>query len=30
MHHLELTLPDEVDPQVRAWLAEAYDAAGRR
>lgn len=28
MHHLELRTPDEVDDEVRAWLAEAYDAAG--
>jgi hypothetical protein len=28
MHHLELHSPAEVDDEVRAWLAEAYDAAG--
>ena len=28
MHHLELRAPDEVDDEVRVWLAEAYDAAG--
>ncbi|MCD6639290.1 MAG: DUF5655 domain-containing protein [Nocardioides sp.] len=28
MHHLELRSPDEVDEQVRGWLAEAYDNAG--
>ena len=28
MHHLELHRPDEVDDEVRAWLAEAWAAAG--
>jgi hypothetical protein len=28
MHHLELRSPAEVDDEVWAWLAEAYDAAG--
>jgi len=28
MHHLELRTPDEVNDQVRTWLAEAHDAAG--
>lgn len=27
MHHLELRAPNEVDDDVRAWLADAYDAA---
>ena len=27
-HHLELYAADEVDEQVRAWLREAWDAAG--
>ncbi|MBP8947296.1 MAG: hypothetical protein KBG73_00540 [Candidatus Promineofilum sp.] len=28
MHHLELRAPDEIDADVRRWLAEAYtDAA---
>lgn len=28
MHHLELHDTAEVDEQVRAWLAEAYESAG--
>ena len=28
MHHLELHDATQVDDQVRAWLREAYDAAG--
>lgn len=28
MHHLELDDATQVDEQVRAWLREAYDAAG--
>ena len=24
-HAIKLTSPDEVDEQVRSWLAEAYD-----
>lgn len=28
MHHLELRGPDEVDDELREWLAEAYAAAG--
>lgn len=28
MHHLELHRVKDVDAQVRAWLAEAYDLAG--
>lgn len=28
MHHLEARSPDEVDDEVRAWLREAYQAAG--
>ena len=28
MHHLELSAPEEVDPEVEGWLAEAYAAAG--
>ena len=28
MHHLELPGPDQVDDEVRAWLAEAYADAG--
>jgi hypothetical protein len=28
MHHLELPRPGLVDAEVRAWLAEAYAAAG--
>ncbi|MGC5585475.1 DUF5655 domain-containing protein [Ornithinimicrobium sp. W1679] len=28
MHHLEARSPDEVDDEVRAWLREAYGAAG--
>lgn len=28
MHHLELRDPAQVDDEVRAWLAEAYDCAG--
>lgn len=28
MHHLELRAPEEVDDEVRGWLAEAYEAAG--
>lgn len=28
MHHLELARPGLVDAEVRAWLAEAYAAAG--
>ena len=28
MHHLELRSVDDVDDQVRTWLAEAYEAAG--
>ncbi|CUR59058.1 conserved hypothetical protein [metagenome] len=28
MHHLELQRPEDVDGEVRAWLREAYDAAG--
>ena len=27
-HHLELNDPSEIDDQVRAWLQQAYDAAG--
>jgi hypothetical protein len=27
-HHLELRGPDEVDAEVRAWLAEAWSGAG--
>jgi uncharacterized protein DUF5655 len=27
MHTLKLTSPDEVDDELAAWLAEAYDAA---
>lgn len=27
MHHLELTSPDDVDEQVRAWLREAWESA---
>ena len=27
MHHLELRRAEEVDEEVRAWLAGAYDAA---
>ncbi|MCM6778797.1 DUF5655 domain-containing protein [Nocardia sp. CDC159] len=27
MHHLELRAPGEVDDEVRAWLAAAYDRA---
>jgi hypothetical protein len=28
MHHLEVWAVDEVDAEVRGWLAEAYDQAG--
>lgn len=28
MHHLELRGPRDIDPQVRAWLREAFDGAG--
>lgn len=28
MHHLELRSPDQVDDEVRGWLAEAHGAAG--
>lgn len=28
MHHLELRDPAEIDEQVRAWLREAWSAAG--
>ena len=28
MHHLELRDPQELDEEVRRWLAEAYDGAG--
>lgn len=28
MHHLELRAPGDVDAEVRAWLGEAYAAAG--
>ena len=28
MHHLELWRPEEVDDEVRTWLAEAYRSAG--
>ena len=28
MHHLELSRVSEVDAEVRAWLAEAWEAAG--
>ncbi len=28
MHHLELAAPEDVDGEVRGWLAEAYDCAG--
>lgn len=28
MHHLPVTAADDVDAEVRTWLAEAYDAAG--
>ena len=28
VHHVELHDPDQVDEQVRAWLAEAWAAAG--
>ncbi|MCP9619656.1 hypothetical protein FOH10_09265 [Nocardia otitidiscaviarum] len=27
-HHLELREPDQVDDEVRGWLAEAYENAG--
>jgi len=27
MHHLELRSPDQLDDEVRAWLARAYAAA---
>ena len=29
MHHLELRTTAEVDDEVRTWLREAYDEAGR-
>ncbi len=29
-HHLELQTSAEIDDEVRAWLQEAWDAAGRR
>ena len=29
MHHLELRGVEEVDAEVRGWLAEAYDAAAQ-
>jgi hypothetical protein len=28
MHHLELASPEDVDGEVRGWLAAAYDCAG--
>lgn len=28
MHHLELSRPDQVDDDVRGWLAEAWEQAG--
>lgn len=28
MHHIELHGPQDVDPQVREWLREAFDGAG--
>ncbi|MBO1031609.1 hypothetical protein IPV09_09710 [Tessaracoccus sp. SD287] len=28
MHHLELNLVDEIDEEVRGWLANAFDSAG--
>lgn len=28
MHHLELSRPEEVDDEVRAWLVEAHGNAG--
>jgi hypothetical protein len=28
MHHLEMRAPGDVDAEVAAWLAEAYEAAG--
>jgi hypothetical protein len=27
-HHLELRSPDEIDAEVRAWLARAWSGAG--
>jgi hypothetical protein len=27
-HHLELSCPEEIDDEVRAWLEEAWQAAG--
>jgi hypothetical protein len=27
MHHLELRAADDIDDQVKAWIARAYDAA---
>ena len=27
-HHLELRFPEEIDAEVRAWLAEAWSEAG--
>lgn len=28
MHHMELRSADQVDPEVRAWLREAWELAG--
>lgn len=28
MHHLELNSPDNVDDEVRAWIRDAWEAAG--
>jgi Domain of unknown function (DUF5655) len=28
MHHLEIRTPADLDAEVAAWLAEAWDAAG--
>jgi hypothetical protein len=27
MHHLEVTMPEDLDDEVRRWLREAFDAA---
>lgn len=28
MHHLEIHHVDEIDDEVRGWLADAFDSAG--